>query len=312
MRYGLGIDLGGTKILGAIVDENGAVKLEVRHDTDPARWGQEVAAVIEELLAGFGGPVASIGVAVAGFVEQPAGVPVFTPNLSGADPELRSRLSRLFGLPVLVENDANAAAWGEYRLGAGKGSTDMIMVTVGTGIGGGIVAGGRLYRGSRGFAGEFGHVPVTLDGPVCSCGSQGCLEAVASGRALARMARERVQAYPDSAVLKLATGDTLMITGATVGKAADAQDPFALQLLRELGSLLGVGLAGLARAFDPEIIVLGGGVMQEKEPVLAAANDEVARRYKGQVEPPVVVAASLGNDAGVVGAALLSLQRSAA
>ena len=184
----------------------------------------------------------------------------------------------------------------------------MLMLTVGTGIGGGMILDGRLYRGSRGFGAEFGHMPVTLDGPACNCGSHGCLEAVASGTALGRRARERVVDYPESEVLRLAHGKVEDITGAMVGKAADTYDPFAIELLWDLGTMLGVGLAGLAKAFDPELIVVGGGVLEEGESILGVAREELVARYKGQVDPPAVVSASLGNDAGVVGAAQLSLE----
>ncbi len=312
MRYSLGVDIGGTKILGAVVDEDGTIIGKTRVPTDRAEGVDALPEAVDLFLAEANKPIDAIGLAVAGFVEYPSGRILFAPNLSFSNPDIGEDLSREYGLPVVVENDANAAAWAENRFGAGRGTRDMLMVTVGTGIGGGIIAGGRLYRGSRGFGAEFGHIPVTPDGPPCNCGSHGCFEAVASGRALGRMAQERAGDFPDSEVLRLAGGRVQNITGAMVGKAADIRDPFAVELLWDLGTLLGAGLAGLAKAFDPEMIVVGGGVLEEGESILAAAREEVVARYKGQVDPPSVVSASLGNDAGVVGAAQLSLEAAAA
>lgn len=307
MRYSLGVDLGGTKTLGALVDEQGTIHNRVRLATGSLAVSR-FAGMIEDLLMSSPYPVDAIGLAVAGFVTYPAGRVAFAPNLDVDDREPGAKLARRFGLPVRVENDASAAAWAEHRCGAGQGARDMLMVTVGTGIGGGIVADGRLYRGSRGFAAEFGHVPVSLDGPQCGCGLQGCLEAMASGTALARMARERVEQWNGSELLRLAGGDPEAVTGEMVGEAARLADPLARELLRDLGYLLGVGLSGLAKALDPELIVVGGGVLREGEAILGPAREAFNARYRGQVDPPKLVSASLGNDAGVVGAALLAIE----
>jgi glucokinase len=307
VRYAIGIDIGGTKARGALVDERGQILLVGQRPTDPESGSDEVPLVIKELLEGSPSPVAAIGVAIAAFVEHPAGRIAFAPNLSFTNADLELTIAGSFGIPVVVENDANCAAWAEHLCGAGKGVRDMLMVAIGTGIGGGVIAEGRLYRGSRGFAGEFGHMPISIGGPRCSCGNAGCLEAWASGSALGRMARERAGGHEDSEVLRLARGVPDNITGAIVGAAADVHDEFALQLLNELGFRLGVGLSGLAKAFDPEMIVVGGGVSEEGELLLAAARAEMNLRFKDQVAPPILVSAALGNDAGVVGAALLAL-----
>lgn len=307
MRYSLGVDIGGTKILGAVVDEQGEILSKTRVPTDRSAGLDALPDAVDLFLAEAAKPIETIGLAVAGFVGQPSGRVVFGPNLAVGNPDVGRDIGREYGVPVVVENDANAAAWAENRIGAGRGTRHMLMLTVGTGIGGGAVLDGRLYRGSRGYAGEFGHMPVTIDGPACACGSHGCLETLASGTALGRMARERAAEWPESEVLRLAGGNADAITGAMVGKAADIHDPFAIELLWDLGTWLGVGLAVLARAFDPEIVVVGGGVLEEGESVLGAARDGMAERFQGPVSPPEVVSASLGNDAGVVGAALLSL-----
>jgi glucokinase len=308
VRYSVGVDIGGTKIRGAEVDELGNITFEVNRPTDARSGADGVVEVIGEVIAGMGHQPSAIGAAVAAFVEYPSGRIAFAPNLIFHDDKIRQRIAEKFGLPVVLENDASAAAWGEYLHGAGRGAGSLIMLTVGTGIGGGIVMDGKLKRGSRGFAGEFGHMPISLDGPPCACGNHGCLEAWASGTALGRMARERIPDHPESTVLGLAGGEAGLITGAVVGEAALTGDPFALELVADLGTFLGVGMAGLARAFDPARIVVGGGVAELGTILLEPAVRELKRRFSGQVEPPQAVPASLGNDAGVVGAAALSLE----
>lgn len=306
MRYCLGVDIGGTKILGAVVDEEGKIVTSTRIPTDPSQGLDALPEAIDLFLAEADKPIVAIGLAVAGFVDHPSGRIAFGPNLAFSNPQIGEDIAREYGLPVVVENDANAACWAESRCGAGRGARHMLMITVGTGIGGGIISDGRLYRGTRGYAGEFGHIPVAFEGPPCNCGSRGCLETLASGTALARMAKERGSSHPDSQVMRLAGGNIEAVTGALVGKAADVRDPFAMELLWELGGWLGVGLTGLANSFDPEVIVVGGGVAEEQA-FLSAAREELNDRFRGRVAPPKVVSASLGNEAGVVGAAQLSL-----
>lgn len=307
MYYCLGIDVGGTKILGAVVDAEGRIVDKTRIATDPEKGLDALPEAVDRFLAEADKPISAIGLAVAGFIDHPSGRVALGPNLAFSNPDVGRDIAREYGLPVVVENDANAAAWAENRFGAGKGTRHMLMVTVGTGVGGGIVSDGKLLRGSRGYAAEFGHIPVAPGGPPCGCGARGCLETMASGTALARMARERAPEHPDSEVVRLAGGRIEALTGALVGKAADVRDPFALELLWDLGTWLGVGLTALAHCFDPELIVVGGGVAQEGESVLGGAREEMAERFRGRVAPPPLVSASLGNDAGVVGAAQLAL-----
>jgi glucokinase len=308
VRYGVGVDIGGTKIRAALVGEDGGVLVKRDVPTDPEVGADAAGDAVQLILAEEGPRGEAIGAAVAGFVEQPSGRIAFAPNLRYSNPDIGRELGHRFTLPVVVQNDANAAAWAEHRCGAGRNVKNVLMVTVGTGVGGGAVVDGRLYTGSRGFAGEFGHVPVMKDGPRCACGASGCLEALASGTALGRAARERVNDHPDSLVLQLAEGHVEKVTGAIVGQAAISGDPFAKQLVQEVGTWLGVGLTGLAQAFDPGRIVVGGGVAEVGPLFLDAAIEEMNRRFMGQVAPPDVVPASLGNDAGVVGAALLGLK----
>ncbi|HEX2258795.1 MAG TPA: ROK family protein [Actinomycetota bacterium] len=308
MRYGVGVDIGGTKIRAALVGEDGGVLVKRDVPTDPEVGADAAGDAVQLILAEEGPRGEAIGAAVAGFVEQPSGRIAFAPNLRYSNPDIGRELGHRFTLAVVVQNDANAAAWAEHRCGAGRNVKNVLMVTVGTGVGGGAIVDGRLYTGSRGFAAEFGHIPVMKDGPRCACGASGCLEALASGTALGRAARERVNDHPDSLVLQLAEGHVEKVTGAIVGQAAISGDPFAKQLVQEVGTWLGVGLTGLAQAFDPGRIVVGGGVAEVGPLFLDAAIEEMNRRFMGQVAPPDVVPASLGNDAGVVGAALLGLK----
>lgn len=307
MQYCVGLDVGGTKILGALVDERGRIAKEVQQDSHPDMWPEVVLEVIDQVIQDPPGAVRAVGLAVAAWVAFPSGRLAYAPNLVVTERDLVGEIEDRFSLPAGVDNDASAAAWAEFKFGAGVGLLDMLMVTVGTGVGGGAVLGGLPYRGSRGFAAEFGHVPVSMDGPRCPCGSNGCLEAVGSGRALGRMAQERIG--DRSAILARAAGDRAAITGELVGLLALEGDAEALSLVTRLGRNLGVGLTGLAKAFDPQAIVVGGGVSALGDILLEPARAEMLARYEGQVDPPALMAAALGNKAGVVGSADLALQR---
>lgn len=301
-----GVDIGGTKVLAALVDDGGVIRHRIDRETDPEAGTSSILSALADLLADRPASAGAIGVAAAGFVEHPSGRIVFAPNLTYDDPDVAARVRSRFGLPAVVENDANAAAWGEREFGAARGAANMVMVTVGTGIGGGIVVDGRLYRGSRGFAAEFGHMTVVDEGPRCACGEQGCLEALASGSAIARMAREAIASAPDSVVLELALDDPRRITGALVTEAARAGDEFALRILGRAGRALGIGLANLANLFDPEVIVVGGGGGDAGRLLLDPARVEMERRIGARHEPPEIRTARLGNDAGVIGVASLA------
>jgi glucokinase len=220
---------------------------------------------------------------------------------------LRGRLGA--GVRVVVDNDANVAAWGEYRQGAGRGSTHMILVTVGTGIGGGVVLGGELYRGARGMGAEIGHMSIDPQGPFCGCGQRGCWERLASGTALGRMAQEAVMGVTGSLILALAGGDSHRVSGRHVTEAASQGDELAIELIRRMGMDLGRGLVNLANIFDPDLFVIGGGLVSVGEPLLAPAREELGRNLEGASHRPEipVVPAELGEKAGVVGAGLLVL-----
>jgi glucokinase len=253
--------------------------------------------------------VVGVGIAAAGMVDL-GGTMRYAPNLAWRDVPLAPSVGAALGLAAVADNDVNAAAWGEFRYGAGRGSRHMLMITVGTGIGGGIVFDGRLYRGAHGFAAEVGHVVVAPGGPPCGCGNRGCWEQVASGMAITREARRAVTRHPHSALLELAGGDPDAVTGAMVTEAARGGDTVCRGIFVEVGHTLGVGIAGLVNVLDPELVVVGGGAAQAGELLLAPARDAFRRSVLGVLHRPEtpIVPAALGNDAGAIGAAALAFE----
>jgi glucokinase len=234
-----------------------------------------------------------------------------TPNIAdwnGVD--LDNQLTTLIGLPVVIENDANAAAWGEAKFGAGKNQDHMMMLTVGTGIGGGIVVNGALYRGAFGIAAEFGHMRVVPEGHICGCGARGCFEQYASGNALLRHAREAINASPEVARNLLSRGDGTVagLTGQAITEAARDGDPVALAAFNTTGQWLGAGIASLAVLLDPACVVIGGGVIDAGEILLKPTRESLERNmpFAGKHPYPQIIAAQLGNEAGLVGVADLA------
>ena len=312
MSLTIGIDVGGTKVLGGVVDESGKVLTTARKDT-PRQGGsaltQAIADVAKELLQQHS--VASVGVSAAGFVSSDRKTMLATPNIAdwnGVD--LDHQLTALIGLPVVIENDANAAAWGEAKFGAGKNQDHMMMLTVGTGIGGGIVVNGALYRGAFGIAAEFGHMRVVPDGHICGCGARGCFEQYASGNALLRHAREAINASPEVARNLLSRGDGTVagLTGQAITEAARDGDAVALAAFNTTGQWLGAGIASLAVLLDPACVVIGGGVIDAGEILLKPTRESLERNmpFAGKHPYPEIIAAQLGNEAGLVGVADLA------
>ena len=312
MSLTIGIDVGGTKVLGGVVDEAGKVLTTARKDT-PRQGGsaltQTIADVAKELLEQHS--VASVGVSAAGFVSSDRKTMLATPNIAdwnGVD--LDNQLTKLIGLPVVIENDANAAAWGEAKFGAGKNQDHMMMLTVGTGIGGGIVVNGALYRGAFGIAAEFGHMRVVPEGHICGCGARGCFEQYASGNALLRHAREAINASPEIARNLLSRGDGTVagLTGQAITDAARDGDPVALAAFNTTGQWLGAGIASLAVLLDPACVVIGGGVIDAGEILLKPTRESLERNmpFAGKHPYPEIIAAQLGNEAGLVGVADLA------
>jgi glucokinase len=304
----IGIDVGGTKIAAAVVDESGVVVRHLRVATPPALEGalDAMVAAVAELDA----PGIPVGLGVAGFVGLDGSTVVLAPNLGWRDEPLGLRLADRLGVAVRVENDANVAAWAEARFGAAVGRTAVVCVTVGTGVGGGVVIDGRLQRGGFGSAGEVGHLPVVPDGLPCGCGQRGCLEQYASGTALVRAARRLLDssdAAGTAALRAACAGRPEDLHGPAITDLARSGDPAARALLGELGDWLSVGLAALTAVLDPECFVIGGGVADAGEELLGPVRDGLRRRLPGPARAGAeVVAARLGNDAGMIGAADLA------
>jgi glucokinase len=307
----IGIDVGGTKIAGGLVDESGAIVARTRRDTpstDPAAIVHDIVAVVTELRAGQ--VVDGVGVGSAGFVDAGRSTVLFAPNLAWRDVPVRDQVSDATGLRVVVENDANAAAWGEFRFGAAEDVDDMVCVTIGTGVGGGVVVDGRLYRGAHGIGAELGHVRMVPGGHLCGCGNHGCVEQYASGRALVREARALADSGSvfASRLLEMAGGDPAAITGPMVTLAAQEGDEPSRELITDLGRWLGEALAMFAAILDPAVFVIGGGVSEAGELLVQPAVTAYHRNLTGRGHRPEaeIRIATLGNDAGIVGAADLA------
>lgn len=306
----IGVDVGGTKCLGVLVDDSGAMVAEHRVPT-PAAPDALVDAVADTVAAlRPGASVAAVGVGVPGLVDR-GGVLRFAPNLPRvAELPVRALLEARLGLPVSVENDASAAALGEARAGAARRVAHCVLVTLGTGIGGGIISGGRLLRGANGFAGEIGHMVVDPGGQRCACGKLGCWERYASGSGLGRLAREAAHAGQAERMVALAGGDPEAVRGEHVTGAAAEGDPEAQAVLDRFAWWLALGLANLANMLDPELFVVGGGLVEAGEVLLAPTRDAFTELVEGADHRPQVgiVPAALGEHAGAIGAALAAVE----
>lgn len=334
-RPAIGIDIGGTKVSGALVRSDGSITHRVQRDTphrttSPSVVEATIVGVVEELLAAAddershgsahaarGAPssaersgIEAVGVGAAGWVSSDRATVVFAPHLSWRNEPLRERLAASLALPVFVDNDANAAAWAEWRFGAGRGERQLVMITLGTGIGGALVVDGLIHRGRFGLAGEFGHMQVVPGGHRCACGSRGCWEQYASGRALIREARAIMDTRSPVAreLSALADVEPGGLSGPMITRAARDGDRTAVELLGEIGTWLGVGLANIAAAVDPGRFVIGGGVSAAGDLLLGPARESFRRCLpgRGYREEALISAAELGNDAGLIGAADLA------
>jgi glucokinase len=311
MGLTIGVDVGGTKVAAGVVDEDGQVLLSTRRptpSTSPDDVEETIAAVVTELRRQH--EVEAVGIGAAGFIDVKRSTVLFAPNLVWRDEPLRDDVAKRIDLPVVVENDANCAAWAEYRFGAGRGGADLVLVTVGTGIGGGMILDGKLYRGRFGIGAEFGHMQVVVDGRRCGCGGRGCWEQYCSGRALLHEAREiaDVQAAYGARLLELGGGEPEGIESVDVTQAALEGDPAALACFEELGAWLGQGLADLAAILDPGVFVIGGGVSDAGDLLLDPARRVYRQKLTGVGYRPLadIRLAELGNEAGLVGAADLA------
>ncbi len=313
-RLSIGIDIGGTKVAAGVVDQDGNIVDRIRRDTpdaSPTEVEDTIADVVRELTSRHA--VVGVGIGAAGFVDITRSTVLFAPHLAWRHEPLRDAVQRRIGRAVVVENDANAAAWAEFRFGAAQREEDLVCITLGTGIGGAIMIGGHLYRGRHGMAGEFGHMQVVPDGHRCECGNRGCWEQYASGNALVREARQLAATRSPMAqpMMQLIGVEAAAITGPMVSQAARSGDPAAQELLAEVGDWLGVGMAGIAAALDTGLFVVGGGVSDAGELLLAPARDAFRRTLTGRGfrSEARIVRAHLGNEAGLVGAADLARSR---
>ena len=312
-KYLVGVDLGGTNIVAGALAEDGSDVIAMRSEPTRADQGADqvidrivrmIDTVIAETIAQTGArrdDMIGVGVGAPGPLDRERGIVITTPNLGWSNFPLRDVIAERTRLPVRIDNDANCATLGEWWLGAAKGANNVIGMTIGTGIGGGIILGGRLYHGSADMAGEIGHATIDITGRRCKCGNYGCLEAYASGPSIADRAREALSG-DDTLMVRMAGGDPARITAATVYEAAKRGDDTALDVVRETSRFLGAGVANLLNIFNPDVVVIAGGVTQAGETLFAPLRREVRKRaFKPAVDaceivPGILVAA------GVVGA----------
>jgi glucokinase len=307
----IGVDVGGTKISAGVVNPDGSIVETRRRETpasEPRATEDAIIALIAELRRVH--DVEAVGIGAAGYIDATRSTVLFAPNLAWRDEPLRSVIEGALDIPVVVENDANAAAWGEFRFGAGEDVDELLMVALGTGIGGGIVLDGTLFRGTFGIAGEFGHIKLVPDGRVCGCGNRGCWEQYASGSALVREVREVAATKSPSAaaILELADGDPDAISGQMITKAATAGDALCVEAFETIGGWVGRGLADLASIFDPGVVVIAGGVSEAGDLVMGPTRESFRKQLSGRGHRPEmeIRRAALGNSAGMAGAADLA------
>ena len=310
-RVTVGVDLGGTKVETAVVDDGGRVVASRRHATDPDSGYRAVIGAIIESVTGFVGsyPVRGVGIGVAGQIDSSSGTVRFAPNLKWTDVPLGPEVNKALNLPTAVINDVQAAAWGEFTHGAGKRATDMVALFVGTGIGGGIVEGGRLLRGEAGAAGELGHATVVAGGRKCHCPNHGCLEAYAGGWAIADRAREAIaRDAPAGRMLVGLAGSPENITAALISQAYHDADPLSVQIIEETGRYLAAGIVSIVNGLNPSILILGGGIIEGTPELVGIIEPQVrASALQVALERFEISSAALGKDAGVIGAAAIAM-----
>ena len=306
----IGVDIGGTKVAAGVVAPDGTVVEKVVRPTPastPAAVEDAIVETVDQLRAQH--TAAAVGIGAAGWVDSEQARVRFSPHLAWRNEPLRERLRERIDLPVIVDNDANAAAWAEYRFGSGQGATVMVCLTLGTGIGGALVINGRLFRGSYGMAGEWGHMSVVPDGHWCACGNRGCWEQYASGNALVREARGLVETgSPTASRLHQIVQQNGRLTGPAVTAAALEGDQPAAELIADVGTWLGRGMANLAAALDPELFVIGGGVSEAGDLLIQPAIVAFERSLTGRGYRPTarLSLAHFRNDAGLIGSADLA------
>ena len=313
----LAVDIGGTKIMTAIISREGRILAKDRHLT---LAGEGVEPVIERLFSAVDSllklnhlepsQLGGISIAAAGIIDANRGLITVSPNLPGwCDVPLGDMVRERFRVNTFLVNDANAAALGEHQFGAGRGKSNLVLLTLGTGIGGGIIINGEMYGGASGGAGELGHMVIDINGPKCACGNRGCLEAMASGTAVARDAIKRINKGEKSSLVEMVKGKIAGITAENVGAAARNGDSLALDVLSRVGTYLGVGIANLLNIFNPEMVILGGGMAGLADLLLGPARRVVAKNaFPLMAQAASIVIAQLGDEAGVYGAAAFAFK----
>lgn len=314
-RYIIGVDVGGTNIVAGAMPFDGTAELAMRSLPTRSEEGAEsvlarIAEMVEDVIRQTAAETGArredflgVGIGSPGPLDRARGVVIFTPNLGWRNLPLRDEISRRVGLPATLDNDANCATLGEWWCGAAKGHRNVVGLTIGTGIGGGLIMDGRLYHGSSDAAGEIGHATIDANGRLCKCGNYGCLEAYASGTAIARRAAEALAVDGNSQILRLVNGDMSRITAQTVYEAAKQEDPLALEIVRDTARFLGIGISNLLNVFNPDMVVIAGGVTQAGDALFEPLRVEVRRRaFRPAVDACEIVPGALPLSAGVVGA----------
>ena len=314
-RYIIGVDLGGTNIVAGAMPFDGTAELAMRSLPTRSEEGAEsvlarIAEMVEDVIRQTASETGArredflgVGIGSPGPLDRARGVVIFTPNLGWRNLPLRDEISRRVGLPATLDNDANCATLGEWWCGAAKGHRNVVGLTIGTGIGGGLIMDGRLYHGSSDAAGEIGHTTIDANGRLCKCGNYGCLEAYASGTAIARRAAEALAVDGNSQILRLVNGDMSRITAQTVYEAAKQDDSLALEIVRDTARFLGIGISNLLNVFNPDMVVIAGGVTQAGDALFEPLRAEVKRRaFRPAVDACEIVPGALPLSAGVVGA----------
>ena len=306
----IGIDIGGTKVLGGVVDSTGNIIDSARRVT-PVAGGKELITTIIEVVKEFKSKheIAGVGISIAALISADQGTVVGAPNIANLSKlNFVAELKKEFNIPIIAENDANAAMWAEYKFGAARGFNPVMFFIIGTGMGGGLVIDDKLFRGANGIGAEFGHMIVQQNGVLCGCGTKGCIEQYASGSALMRYAKEGITTNPakGKVVLDLAGGSVTGLTGAILTKAALAGDELAIAAFKQQADWLGSACASFSLILNPAAIVIGGGVVDAGELFLAPVREAMNRYmpFAGTHTPPKIIAAKFGNDAGLIGAAL--------
>lgn len=316
MRYIVGVDVGGTNIVVGTVAQDGSEIMGI--ETAPTFADQGADAVIDRIVQvtrrsmdrAKGKDIVGVGIGSPGPLDTKTGVVLLTPNLGWTNMPLRDRVSEGLGLPATLDNDANCAVFGEWWRGAAKGSDHVVGLTIGTGIGGGIVLYGDIYHGVSDIAGEFGHMTIDSTGRRCKCGNYGCVEAYASGPAIASRAVEGIESGADSSLPRYVNGDLTKITAQVVYEAAHDGDEYALEVVRETAKLLGAGVANIINIFNPQVVVICGGVTAAGDRLFVPLRSEVKRRaFKPAVDVCRILPGELAGTAGVWGAAAVFIKR---